>query len=115
MPIDVCSPPALHPTFPHGISEATDCYYEAPWSCEQQFDVGVWYASGFGGQNIIGHRGLDLVLVGKDLGTTAGSWVLWNLVRPALVPLDPVFLGDVDAFCAAYRAGDYAPDLPVAP
>jgi hypothetical protein len=37
---------------------------------------------------------------------------LWNPIRPALVALDPEFKGDEDAFCEAYGANAYAPDLP---
>jgi hypothetical protein len=36
---------------------------------------------------------------------------LWAAIRPALVAEDPMFMGDEDAFCAAYGPGNYAPDL----
>lgn len=110
-PLDPCQPAAINATFPHGISQATDCNYEAPWSCEQEFDVGVWTANGAGGQLIVGMPGLDLVLVVKDLGSDAFSGLLWGPVRPAVVAEDPRFRGDDTAFCAAYGAGGYAPDL----
>lgn len=110
-PLDPCQPAAIHATFPHGVSQATDCNYEAPWSCEQEFDVGVWTANGAGGQLIVGMPGLDLVLVVKDLGNNAFSGLLWGPVRPAVVAEDPRFRGDDAAFCAAYGAGGYAPDL----
>jgi hypothetical protein len=111
-PLDSCSPVAVFREHPHGLSDSPDCNYEEPYSCEQEFDAGVWFASGFGGQVIVGHRGLDLVLVAKNLGLLAGSFSIWDPVRPALVALDPMFQGDEEAFCAAYGANRYAPDLP---
>lgn len=109
-PLDPCAPVALWPHYPHGISEAPDCNYEAPYTCQQTLDVGVWYAAGLGGQYIVGHRGLDLVLVVKNLGDNAGPTQLWNAIRPALVALDPTFHGDEAAFCARYGSNSYAPD-----
>lgn len=106
---DPCGPVALWPEYPHTFSDARDCGYEPPLTCEQTFDVGVFYAAGLGGQYIVGHRGLDLVLVVKD--SPAGPGELWSAVRPALVALDPQFAGDEAGFCAAYAAGSYAPDL----
>ncbi|MDD9970889.1 MAG: hypothetical protein OXR73_31920 [Myxococcales bacterium] len=55
------------------------------------------------------YRGLDLVLAIKNYAEGAAG--VWNAVRPALVALDPTHTGDDDAFCRAYRAGDYAPAL----
>jgi hypothetical protein len=107
-PGDPCGPVALNVEYPHGLSEALDCHYDPPYTCDQMFDVGVWYAAGLGGQYIVGHRGLDLVLVVKD---GIGPTNLWSAVRPALVALDPVYEGDEDAFCDAYARGAYAPDL----
>jgi hypothetical protein len=109
-PLDPCAPVALWPRYPRGLSEAPDCNYEAPYSCEQTFDVGVWYAAGLGGQYIVGHRGLDLLLVVKNLGDTAGPGQLWSAVRPALVALNPTFRGDEAAFCERYGRNAYAPD-----
>jgi hypothetical protein len=106
---DPCAPVSIFAQHPHGLSEALDCNYEPPLTCEQQFDVGMWYAAGLGGQYIVGHRGLDLVLVVKDY--QAGPAQIWRAVRPALLALNPDFPGDEEAFCAAYAAGDYAPDL----
>ena len=108
--IDPCAPLALHPSYPHGLSEAPDCNYDPPLTCEQQFDAGMWYAAGLGGQFIVGHRGLDLVLVVKNFDPK-GPAQLWTAIRPALVALDPVYAGDEAAFCAAYAAGSYAPEL----
>lgn len=107
-PIDACAPVALYPHYPHG--EAPDCNYDPPYTCAQAFDVGVWYAAGLGGQYIVGHRGLDLLLVIKDLGDAGGPGLLWSAVRPALVALDPTYHGDAAAFCDSYRRGAYAPD-----
>jgi hypothetical protein len=109
-PIDPCGPVALYPHYPHDFSGAPDCNYEPPYTCEQTFDVGVWYAAGLGGQYIVGHRGLDLVLVVKALGDAAGPNSLWAAVRPALVALDPNFRGDEAAFCQQYGHNAYAPD-----
>jgi len=106
---DACAPVSLNTEYPHGLSEATDCNYEPPYTCDQTFDVGMWFAAGLGGQYIVGHRGLDLVLVVKDYnGGPAG---IWQAVRPALVALDPTYHGDEEAFCAAYAGNTYAPDL----
>ena len=106
-PLD-CAPISIHQKYPHGISKATSCELDS--GCEQQYDVGVWSANGARGQFIIGHRALDLVIVGKNWQQT-GANLLWNEVRPAVINADPVYKGDEDAFCKAYGAGDYAPEL----
>ena len=108
-PVDACAPLALNAEYPHGLSEATDCNYDPPYTCDQTFDVGMWYAAGLGGQYIVGHRGLDLVLVVRDYD--AGPAGLWQAVRPALVALDPTFQGDEAGFCAQYGSNSYAPNL----
>ena len=102
-----CSPGAIHASYPHGISESSDC---ADGNCDQEYDVGVWNAAGAGGQYIVGHRGLDMVLVGKNWDD-GGSSQLWRALLPAVVAADPTFMGDQDAFCEAYANGRYAPDL----
>lgn len=107
--LSVCAPRAVWSSYPHGLSEAPDCNFTAPEICEQQYDVGTWAALGLGGQVIIGHRALDMVLVGKNLGGNDST--LWNAVRPALVALDETYQGDDEAFCAAYDNSEYAPDL----
>ena len=109
--ISHCVPPAIHASYPHGLSPAPDCTFSGARSCAQRYDVGVWYGLGLGGQVIMGQRGLDLVIAAKDLGDAGGAELLWNGVRRALVARDPVFHGDETAFCAAYDASDYAPDL----
>lgn len=106
-----CAPPAIHASYPHGLSPSPDCHFAPPRTCEQRYDVGVWYALGLGGQVIIGHRALDLVLVAKDLDDVGGAGALWDSVRRGLVAHDPTFRGDEEAFCAAYDASEYAPDL----
>jgi CubicO group peptidase (beta-lactamase class C family) len=112
MPADPCAPVALHRSYPHGISEAPDCGYpDAPASCAQDFDVGAWSAQGLGGNYIYGHRGLDLIIAIQDYGTFNLPDALWNVVRPAVVALDPDYPGDAEGFCAAYAANRHAPDL----
>ncbi len=106
-----CFPAALWGGYPHAPSGAADCNYVEPFGCGQRHDVGVWYAAGAGGQYIVGHPGLDLVLVAKDLGPGGSSSTLWEAARPAVVALDPTFRGDDAAFCAAYAANEYAPAL----
>jgi len=102
-----CQPRAIHASYPHGISEASDC---ADGNCDQDNDVGVWSAIGAGGQYIVGHRGLDMVVVGKNWGSGGGG-ELFDLVLPSIVAADPRFMGDQEAFCEAYARGAYAPDL----
>ena len=102
-----CQPRAIHASYPHGISEASDC---ADGNCDQDNDVGVWSAIGAGGQFIVGHRGLDMVVVGKNWGSGGGE-ELFDLVLPSIVAADPRFMGDQEAFCEAYARGAYAPDL----
>ncbi len=102
-----CQPRAIHASYPHGISESSDC---ADGNCDQENDVGVWSAIGAGGQFIVGHRGLDMVVVGKNWGSGGGN-ALWETVLPAVVAADPTFGGDEEAFCEAYAKGSYAPDL----
>ena len=97
------------------MSESPDCGYAAPYTCEQQFDVGVWQAVGLGGQVIQGHPGLDMVIVVKNLtpvesGPSAPG-KLWDAVRRAVIDADPNFPGDEAGFCAEYGANRYAPNL----
>ncbi|RZV53685.1 MAG: hypothetical protein EX268_08770 [Deltaproteobacteria bacterium] len=113
-PNAVCTPSAIWNEYPHGLSESPDCNYLEPWDCGQTYDVGVWYAAGLMGNYIIGHPGLDMVLVVKNIGDN-GQGRAWEAVRPAVVALDPTFGGDEQAFCEAYAAGDYAPDLAESP
>lgn len=107
---DPCAPAAFWPAYPHGISESPDCRAEVG-SCQQEFDVGVFSAQGLNGQFIVMHPGLDLVIAARNFSGGDGPLGLWRAVRPALVALDPVFQGDEAAFCEAYGAGNYAPDL----
>lgn len=111
IPLGHCAPPSIWREFPHTLSEAIDCHYDEPANCVQTYDVGAFYAVGLGGQIIVGHRGLDLVIVTRNAGTTAFGDTPWDMVRSALIEHDPAYAGDDVAFCEAYRAGDYAPDL----
>jgi hypothetical protein len=74
-------------------------------------DVGVFSAQGLGGQFIVVHPGLDLVMVARNFSGGDGPMGLWAAVRPAVVAADPMFMGNESAFCEAYGAGNYAPDL----
>ena len=109
VPLRQCSPPAIWREFPHTLSESIDCNYDDPQACVQTYDVGAFSALGLGGQVIEGHPGLDLVLVARNsAGAASGPW---DMIRPALVEHDPGYAGDEAAFCEAYRAADYAPDM----
>ena len=114
VPLGGCQPSSIWREFPHTLSESTDCNYDGAYSCVQTYDVGVFAANGFGGQLIVGHRGLDLVLVTRDAGPSLITFP-WDMVRSALIAHDPEYRGDEEGFCAAYRAGDYAPDLITTP
>ena len=109
-PRDPCAPAAIHREHPHGLSESPDCGYDPHQRCAQNYDVGMWHAEGLGGQEIVGHEGLDLVLVAKDVGN-AGPALLWQAVRPALLAHDETYRNDEAGFCRAYAANEYAPDL----
>lgn len=105
--VDDCAPAAFWPSYPHVGSEAPDCG-STDGNCKQKYDVGYFDAAGLGGQYIVVHPGLDLVMAAHNASSAAG---VWAAVRPAIVAKDPMFMGDEAAFCAAYGAGDYAPDL----
>jgi hypothetical protein len=109
---DPCAPPAFWPSYPHGISGAPDCRATSG-TCAQQHDVGVYSAQGLNGQFIVMHPGLDLVIAARNFSGGDGPMGLWRAVRPALIAKDPTYRGDEAAFCAAYGAGSYAPDLPM--
>lgn len=107
-------------TYPHAPTfEAPDDNGSSPFA-KVRHDIGVTWAAGAGGQKTSIHRGLDLVITvrddaaspdGGDPGTFEGHKRVWNLIRPALVALDPKFSGDEEAFCAAYQRSAYAADL----
>lgn len=105
--IDDCAPPAFWPSYPHVGSEAPDCG-SRDGNCMLEQDVGVFSAQGLGGQFIVVHPGLDLVITAHNAGDPAA---LWAATRPGLVAMDPMFKGDEAGFCAAYGGGKYAPDL----
>jgi hypothetical protein len=109
---DPCAPAAFWQRYPHKVSNAPDCQATtAGAKCEQKNDSGIYSAQGLGGQFIIGHPGLDLVLAVKDFSSMNGPMGFWAKIRPAVVALDPMYKGDEAAFCAAYGSGDYAPDM----
>jgi hypothetical protein len=113
---DPCAPAAVWQSYPHPPSESPDCNATAgAAACDQMHDTGVFSAQGLGGQFIVAHRGLDLVMVARDFSGAGGPMGLWEMVRPSLVALDPMFTGDEAAFCEAYGNGNYAPDLLVPP
>jgi hypothetical protein len=105
--IDTCAPAAFWPKYPHVGSEAPDCGATSG-GCEQQFDVGIFSAQGLGGQFVVMHPGLDLVIVAHNASGPEG---LWADVRPAVVAKDPMFMGNEMGFCEAYGGARYAPDL----
>ena len=109
---DPCAPAAFWPEYPHVGSEAPDCRAMfGDKGCEQANDTGVFSAQGLGGQFIVVHPGLDLVLVAHNWSNAGGPMGMWETIRPGLVALDPMYKGDEAAFCKAYGDGDYAPDL----
>jgi CubicO group peptidase (beta-lactamase class C family) len=93
-----------------------------PGNRAQRYDIAHTFASGTGGQKFIVYRGVDTVIAIRngagsvaDGGTAAdqfsGHKTVWNAMRPAMLAFDPVYKGDEEGFCAAYRRSDYAPDL----
>jgi hypothetical protein len=110
-----CAPLSIHKTYPHGVSEAKDCNYMAPATCDEKYDVGVWNAEGLMGQLIQGHRGLDMVIVARNAqpgGTGPGTAKqVWDAVKSAVIAADPMYKGDETAFCKDYGSNNYAPDL----
>lgn len=105
---NVCAPFSTWPYYPHEpFFETTHDYGGSPFD-SQPYDIGVAYASGLGGQHTIVHRGLDLVISTRS---ASSSNQVWNAIRPALVALDPVFAGDEEGFCDAYRRSAHAPNL----
>jgi CubicO group peptidase (beta-lactamase class C family) len=107
---DPCAPAAFWPKYPHVPSGAPDCR-AVKGGCVQKYDVGIFSAQGLNGQFIVIHPGLDMVITARNFSGGDGPLGLWRAVRPALVAMDPMFKGDEAAFCAAYGAGNYAPDL----
>ncbi len=112
---DPCSPPAIWNDYPHGLSQSLDCKADRGFDCTQENDMGVWSAQGMGGQFIVGHPGLDLLICAKNFSNGGGPTGLWDAVRPAMVAMDPVYQGDENAFCRDYGGSSYAPDMPTQP
>ena len=114
-----CAPFTRWPSYPHGP------FFEAPdpnggFPGAQRHDVGLVWAAGAGGQRIVVHRALDMVIVVRDdavavnetedpVAAYEGHKTIFNAIRPALVKLDPVYRGDEEAFCRAYHRSEYAP------
>ncbi|MET0386659.1 MAG: hypothetical protein ABW321_11900, partial [Polyangiales bacterium] len=107
---DKCAPAAFWPKYPHVGSEAPDCRATVG-DCLQKHDTGVFSAQGLGGQFVVVHPGLDLVIAAHNFSNMDGPMGLWEQVRPGVIALDPMYKGDETAFCEAYGKGDYAPDL----
>lgn len=106
-----CAPVALWNEYPHApFYESQNCN-GGNATCGQVYDVGTKWAAGFLGQKVVIHPGLDLVMVVRDDATNEGHNHVWQAVRPALVKLDPNFLGDEASFCELYKNNMYAPDL----
>ena len=105
-----CAPVAVRSSFPNKIGETEECGYNN-FDCSQDADSGVWLSRGTGGQFILGHPGLDLVLVIKNYDKRPNDF--WQEVLPAIVAEDPVFKGDIKGFCQEYESNRYAPNLTV--
>jgi hypothetical protein len=113
-PMVPCAPVCIHKLYPHGtVDQLPDCHLAAPATCTQKYDVGVFQAVGLGGQIIQGHRGLDLVVVARNMGGSGpgSESAIWNLIRPAVVGGDPKYMGDDTSFCNDYGSNNYAPDM----
>ena len=118
-----CSPFGRWPSYPHRpFYESPNSNGGVPGEREQRYDIAHNFASGTGGQKFIIYRGVDLVVAIRngagsvaDGGTVvdqfSGHKTVWNAVRAAMLPFDPVYKDDETGFCAAYRRSDYAPDL----
>ena len=105
------TPVAVWPKYPHApLFEAPNCN-GAIAGCASGLDVGANWGQGAGGQRVVVHRGLDLVMAIRDDRSNNGHTNVWSAVRPALVALDPRFKGDEAGFTAVYAKGEYAPDL----
>jgi len=109
---DSCAPKPIHTSYPHGpVSGAPSCLRSE--GCSQTYDAGVFYAAGLGGQYIVVHRGLDLVIVVKDSGGQSGTEPrrFWEALRPAVLAHDATYRNNASGFCSVYGTGRYAPDL----
>jgi hypothetical protein len=118
-----CAPYGRWPSYPHRpFYEWPDTNGGVPGERNQTFDIAHTFASGTGGQKFIIYRGVDMVIaIRNGAGSAAegdaavdqfnGHKTVWNAVRPAMLPFDPLYKDDEAGFCAAYRRSDYAPDL----
>lgn len=88
-----------------------------------EHDVGTWVSHGADGRMIIGHPGLDMLVITRDHtnGPHGRRWgpELWRkVVVPALVAGDADLqkdYADEASFCRAYEHNLYAPDLSSSP
>ncbi len=118
---DTCAPAALWNSYPHAPSTYPNCKATAGYACAQVNDMGVWSAQGLGGQFIVGHPGLDMLIIAKNYNpsnvnsSVSGPVALWKAIRPAVVALDPVYKNNEAGFCAAYSGTLYAPDMKTQP
>ena len=118
-----CAPYGQWPSYPHRpFYEASNSNGSVPQERRQPYDMAHTFASGTGGQKFTVYRGLDMVIAIRNGAVSAGDGgtavdqfpghkTVWNALRPALLEQDPVFKGDEDGFCAAYRRSEYAPSL----
>ena len=118
-----CAPYGQWPSYPHRpLYESPNSNGGVPGERRQTHDIAHTFASGTGGQKFTVYRGLDMVIAIRNGAASAGEGgtavdqfpghkTVWNALRPAMLALDPIFKGDEDGFCAAYRRSDYAPDL----
>src|SRR5688572_14233990 len=118
-----CSPYGRWPSYPHRpFFEWPNSNGGVPNEREQPYDIPHIFASGTGGQKFIVHRGVDLVVAIRngagsvaDGGTVvdqfSGHKTVWNAVRSAMLPFDPLYKDDEAGFCGTYRRSEYAPDL----
>ncbi|WP_354698199.1 hypothetical protein DSM112329_03864 [Paraconexibacter sp. AEG42_29] len=118
-----CSPFGEWPSYPHRpLFQSTGPNGGVPDNRAQKLDIAHVFSSGTGGQKWIVYRGLDIVIAtrngllsvgdgGKLIEGFSSHKTVWNAIRPAMLPFDPVYAGDEAGFCKAYRASEYAPDL----
>jgi CubicO group peptidase (beta-lactamase class C family) len=118
-----CAPYGQWPEYPHRpFYESRNSNGGVPGERKQRYDMAHTFASGTGGQKFIVYRGIDVVIATRNGVASAGDGgtvvdqfpshkTVWNALRPAMLKFDPVYKGDEEGFCAAYRRSEYAPDL----
>jgi CubicO group peptidase (beta-lactamase class C family) len=118
-----CAPYGRWPSYPHRpFFESRDTNGGVPGEREQPLDIAHTFASGTGGQKFTVYRGIDLVVaIRNGAGSAAeedqavdqfnGHKTVWNSMRSAMLPFDPIYKNDEAGFCAAYKRSEYAPSL----